>query len=131
MGRLGIVPSLFNVNEPILFGLPIVLNPRLAIPFVLTPILGATVAFTAMSAGLVARPRLDVLWTLPAPVGAFLSTGGDPAALILQLVNLAIGAVVWWPFLRRYDASLLAREGGIPPEAAETEAVGPSIALQP
>lgn len=110
VGRLGIVPALFNINEPILFGAPIVMNPRLAIPFVLAPLVSAATAFTAMSLDLVARPRLDVLWTLPAPVGAFLSTGGDVRALVLQLVNLALAAGIWWPFLRAYDRTILARE---------------------
>lgn len=111
VGKLGIVPSLFNVNEPILFGLPIVMNPRLAIPFLITPLITSTTAFGAMSLGLVARPRLEVLWTLPAPLGAFLSTGGDPAAVVLQLANLAIAGAIWWPFLRAYDRALCAREG--------------------
>jgi PTS system cellobiose-specific IIC component len=120
VGRLGIVPALFNINEPILFGAPIVMNPRLAVPFVLAPLTSAATAFTAMSLGLVARPRLDVLWTLPAPLGAFLSTGGDAAALVLQLVNLALACAIWWPFLRAYDRALLARES--PPAEAPRRA---------
>jgi PTS system cellobiose-specific IIC component len=86
------------------------MNPRLAVPFVAAPLASATLAYAAMSLGLVARPRLDVLWTLPAPVGAFLATGGDLRAIGLQLVNLALAAAIWWPFLRSYDRTLLARE---------------------
>ncbi|WP_373049202.1 PTS sugar transporter subunit IIC [Vulgatibacter sp.] len=115
VGRLGFVPALFNVNEPILFGLPVVMNPRLAVPFVAAPLVSATTTWLAMSAGWVARPRLDVLWTLPAPVGAFLATGGDAAAVVLQLGNLALAAAIWWPFLRAWDRALLARE--VPEEA--------------
>lgn len=103
LGRLGFVPALFNVNEPILFGLPVVMNPRLAVPFLLAPLVTATTTFLAMSAGLVERPHLEVLWTLPAPVGAFLATGGDARAVILQLANLGLALAIWWPFVRAWD----------------------------
>lgn len=110
VGRLGFLPALFNVNEPVLFGMPIVMNPRIAVPFIAAPLASATTTWIAMSAGWVARPRLDVLWTLPAPLGAFLATGGDVAAVALQLGNLALAALIWWPFVRAYDRALLARE---------------------
>jgi len=118
VGRLGFVPALFNVNEPILFGIPVVMNPRVAVPFLAAPLATATTTWIAMSAGWVARPRLDVLWTLPAPAGAFLSTGGDGAALVLQLANLALAGLIWWPFLRVWDRELLAKEGPPDPAAA-------------
>jgi cellobiose PTS system EIIC component len=110
VGKLGIVPSLFNINEPILFGAPVVMNPRLAVPFIVAPLVSAITAFVAMSAGLVDRPRLDVIWTLPAPIGALLTTGGDWRAVVLQLTNLGLAALIWWPFLRAYDRTLLERE---------------------
>lgn len=122
--RLAIVPSLFNINEPVLFGAPVVLNARLAVPFVAAPVVTATVAWLAMSFDWVARPRLEVLWTLPAPVGAFLCTGGDWRAVALQLLNLAIAAAIYWPYLRRYDGDLVSREraspagAGAPPAGA-------------
>lgn len=111
VGKVGIVPALFNVNEPLLFGLPVVMNPRIAVPFLAAPLATATSTWIAMAAGWVARPRLDVLWTLPAPVGAFLSTGGDVGAVVLQLGNLGLAMAIWWPFLRRYDRALLREEG--------------------
>ncbi len=126
VGKLGIVPSLFNVNEPILFGLPVVMNPRFVVPFLIAPLITATTAFTAMSVGWVARPRLEVLWTLPAPLGAFLSTGGDPAAVVLQLFNLGVAAAIWWPFVRAYDQALVAREAAETGDA-EVEAEGPTL----
>lgn len=110
VGKLGIVPSLFNINEPILFGAPIVMNPRLAAPFIVAPLVSAASTYLAMRAGLVSPPRLDVIWTLPAPVGAWLTTGGDWRAVVLQTVNLSVAALIWWPFLRAYDRSLLDKE---------------------
>lgn len=118
VGRVGLLPALFNVNEPLLFGVPVVMNPRIAVPFLAAPLATATTAWLAMSAGLVARPHLDVLWTLPAPVGAWLATGGDPAAVALQLANLCVAAAIWWPFLRAWDRALLAREAEAPGRSA-------------
>lgn len=109
VGRLGVVPALFNVNEPLLFGAPVVMNPRLAVPFVAAPVVLATTAWLALHAGLVRPPSKGVLWTLPAPVGAVLDTG-DARAAVLALLNLGLAVLIWWPFVRAYDRELLARE---------------------
>lgn len=116
VGRLGLVPALFNVNEPLLFGLPVVMNPRFAVPFLLAPLASATTTYLAMSLGLVARPHLEVLWTLPAPVGAYLATGGDARAILLQMTNLAVSLGIWWPFVRAWDRRLAARDATAMPE---------------
>jgi cellobiose PTS system EIIC component len=123
VGRLGLFPALCNINEPLLFGVPVVLNPALAVPFVFAPLLSAVVAYAAFSLDFVRRPLLEVPWTLPAPVGAFLTTGGDVRAVALELSTLALSVAIYWPFVRRYDARLLAEEarqkaGGLSPEGA-------------
>lgn len=110
VGRAGIVPALFNINEPLLFGAPVVMNGKLAPPFVIAPAVLVTTSWLAMRFGFVRPPYIEVVWTLPAPVGAYLSTGGDGRAVLLQLANLAIALLIWWPFVRRYDRSLLAQE---------------------
>jgi cellobiose PTS system EIIC component len=120
VGRLGLLPAVCNINEPLLFGVPVVLNPALALPFVLAPLLSAAVAYGAFFLNWVHRPMLEVPWTLPAPVGAFLSTGGDVRAVVLEASTLALSLAVYWPFVRRYDARLLAEEarakaGGLSP----------------
>ncbi len=112
VGRAGIVPALFNINEPILFGAPVVLNGTLALPFLLVPALSVASAYAALSLGWVTRPYLELPWTLPAPLGAWLSTGGDVRALGLQLFNLGMGLLLYWPFVRRYDAALVEKERG-------------------
>lgn len=111
VGKLGIVPACFNINEPILFGAPVVLNPSLAIPFFLVPLLSACTAYFTISAGWVQAPYLEMPWTLPAPIGAYLSSGGDVRAVFLQLFNLAVGLALYWPFVRRYDRRLALQEG--------------------
>lgn len=110
MARATIVPSIFNINEPVIFGMPIVLNPILIIPFIVTPLIGATVAYFATTIGLVNPTYVMVPWTLPAPIGAYLSTGGDWRAIILVLVNITISVLVYLPFFKMYDHKLLAQE---------------------
>ena len=114
LGQLGILPTLCNVNEPILFGAPVVLNPYLAVPFFLVPLCTTALAYAAFSLDWVTRPFLETAWTLPAPLGAFLTTGGDPRAIALQMTNLLVGVVIYWPFVRRYDRALLERERATP-----------------
>jgi len=110
VGRAGIVPVLCNINEPLLFGVPVVLNPRLAPPFILAPLLSAVVAWSAFRLGWVHPPYLETLWTLPAPVGAWLTTGGDPRAVVLELATLGLSLAVYWPFVRREDRRLASEE---------------------
>lgn len=109
VGRVGFLPALCNVNEPLLFGVPVVLNATLAVPFLVAPLLSTLVAYGALAAGWVAPPFLEMPWTLPAPLGAFLSTK-DWRAVVLQMFNLGLGLAVYWPFVRRYDRRLLAKE---------------------
>jgi len=114
VGRAGIVPAIFNINEPLIFGTPVVMNGKLAPPFVLAPVIMVTLSWAAMHFGVVRPPYIEVVWTLPAPIGAYLSSGGDGRAVVLQMLNLGIALALWWPFLRRYDRALLDQERGTP-----------------
>jgi len=116
IGRISVVPSLFNVNEPLIFGLPVVLNPALGIPFVAAPVCCGIVAYLSMSWGWVGRPWAEVPWVLPCFRGAPLSTGSG-SALALLLVNLCISAAIWFPFLKAYERALVAKPL---PEPTET-----------
>jgi PTS system cellobiose-specific IIC component len=106
VGRAGIVPAIFNINEPVLFGVPVVLNGKLAVPFVLSPLVLTLTTWAAMRAGLVPAPSAEVVWTLPAPIGAYLSTQGSVPAALLQMTNLLLAMLIWWPFVRRYDRGI-------------------------
>ncbi len=110
VGRAGVVPAIFNINEPLIFGTPVVMNGKLAPPMVLAPAIMATLSWLAVHFGLVRPPYIEVVWTLPAPIGAYLSSGGDVRAVVLQMVNLGIALAIWWPFVRRYDRELLSSE---------------------
>jgi len=125
VGKLAALPAIFNINEPLLFGLPMVLNGALAIPFLLAPLCTATTAWCAFHFDWVARPRLEVIWTIPSPVGAYLTTGGDWRAVVLELFNLALTFAIYAPFLRRYDRKILAQEQAAP---APEKATVPEIA---
>jgi PTS system cellobiose-specific IIC component len=110
VGKLGLLPAVCNITEPVLFGVPLVLNPALAIPFFAAPLVSATAAYLAFQWNWVRRPYLEVPWTLPAPAGAFFSTGGDYRAVLLQLFDLALALLLYWPFVRRYDRRLAGAE---------------------
>lgn len=83
--KIGLIPGLFCINEPIIFGLPIVLNPILVIPFILSPIVSMGLGALMISTGLVLPGTLDVGWTTPQPIKAFLSASGR-GRLLFQFV---------------------------------------------
>jgi PTS system cellobiose-specific IIC component len=105
IGRLVILPALANMNEPLLFGLPVVLNPFLAIPFVLAPLVLATSTYAVVALGWVARPAFYVPSAVPAPISTYLATL-DPRAPLLLLLNLAIAMLIYLPFVRAYERHL-------------------------
>lgn len=98
IGRLSLVPALFNINEPMLFSLPVVANPILAIPFIVSPLACATTAYLVISWGWVNAPFLEVPWVMPCFLGAYLSTQ-DFKALLLLGFNFLLSGLIWWPFL--------------------------------
>lgn len=110
LGKATVVPAIFNINEPIIFGAPIVLNPILIIPFIIAPIVMGTVSWFAMSAGLVSKVVLLAPWTLPGPIGAYLATGGDLRASVLNIICIIISIVIYYPFVKMYDKRLLDEE---------------------
>ena len=98
IAKLAAGPALFNINEPMMFGLPIVLNPLYLIPFVLTPIVLTIVTYMAIASGLVPKTIAMMPWTTPPVIGGFLVTGSLMGAL-LALVNLVIGVLLYIPFI--------------------------------
>lgn len=113
LGRVSFVPALFNINEPIIFGAPIVMNPILIIPFILAPLVMITTAAVAMNIGLVGPMVARAPWTLPGPLGAAMSVeSGHLFAALLCLVNIAIAVAVYYPFFKAYDKQMAAQETG-------------------
>lgn len=111
LGRVALVPGIFNINEPIIFGAPVVLNPTLIIPFIITPLVTGTLAWIATSVGLVSRVIVTAPWTLPGPIGAFIATN-DWRAAVLNAICIIISVIIYYPFVKMYDKKLLVEEQG-------------------
>ena len=112
LAKLAIAPGLFNINEPVIFGVPIVLNPILMIPFIFAPMVLATIAWFATKLGLVSEVVFTAPWTLPGPIGAFMATGGDWRAAVLNIVLILVAILIYYPFFVAYDKNELAKEQG-------------------
>lgn len=99
VAKLAIAPGFFNVNEPVMFGMPIVLDPIYFIPFILAPVVMVTVAYFAITAGLVSPIKVQFAWSMPPILNALVGTL-DWRAPILQVVNMAIGFLIYLPFVK-------------------------------
>lgn len=109
LGRLELVPALFNINEPILFGIPVVMNPLLAVPFIGMPVISCIIQYFALATGLCPLySAVQVPWTCPPIISGFL-IGGWRSAL-LQLVIFVVSFFVYLPFIRKVDKMNLASE---------------------
>ncbi|MGL4589017.1 MAG: PTS sugar transporter subunit IIC [Mycoplasmatales bacterium] len=101
--KLAIGPGIFNVNEPVTFGLPIVLNFKLIIPWIVAPMVAVTVAYLAMAINVVPTTTgVAVPWTVPILISGFLATSSIMGS-VLQLVQALVVGIIWWPFLKFID----------------------------
>lgn len=113
IGRLSFAPGLFNINEPVTFGMPIVMNPLLIIPFILAPVVLVIISYFAMATGLVAKPNgVAVPWTTPLIISGYLATGGKISGMVLQAFNFIISLIIYYPFFRMWDKKKVAEEQG-------------------
>jgi PTS system cellobiose-specific IIC component len=110
VGKVALGPAIFNINEPVTFGVPMALNPLMMIPFILVPAIIVTVNYLAFSLGLVHVPIVAQPFTVPVGISGFIATGGDIRGSLLQLVNLAISALIYYPFFKAWERILVARE---------------------
>ena len=124
MGRLSIGGSIFNINEPIVFGTPVMMNPIIMIPFIMTPVVIAIVTWAAMKTGLVAIPvGIGVPWTLPIGLSGYLATGGKISGAVMQFVSLGLAMAIYYPFFAIHDKRCLTQE-----QKMEAETQQPSVA---
>ena len=110
LGKTSLVPAIFNINEPMIFGVPIVLNPTLMIPFIIIPVFNGIIAWLATVWGWVNPVVANAPWTLPGPIGAFLATGNDWRALVLNVFLIILSVALYYPFFRIYDNQLVTEE---------------------
>ena len=110
IGKLCAIPTLFNINEPVIFGSPIVMNPVLFIPFVGTPMINATIAYLAVQTDLISKTISLVPWTAPAPIGAAWGAGWDMSNSLLVVGLILLDLIIYYPFFKIYEKQLVAEE---------------------
>ncbi|MGF2116537.1 PTS sugar transporter subunit IIC [Enterococcus casseliflavus] len=110
LGRLSILPGLFNINEPVIFGAPIVMNPILGIPFLVAPLITTTISYFATITGVVPMMAARLGFAIPAPIAAWMSTDWSIAAAILVIVNFFITLAIYYPFFKVFEKQQIARE---------------------
>lgn len=93
-----------------IFGLPIIYNPYLAIPFFLAPMVCASTAYWAIKLHMVSPIIAQVPWPSPIGIGAFIGTAGDFRAVLLALANGVLAFLIYLPFIKMYDAKLVKEE---------------------
>ncbi|WP_238917415.1 PTS transporter subunit EIIC [Clostridium sp. YIM B02555] len=109
IGKVSLLPAIFNIGEPLVFGLPFVLNPILAIPFIIIPMINISIGYFAVKLGFIAKAVVEPPFTTPGPIYAFLGTL-DYKAIILWCVLTTIAFVIYYPFFKIYDKELLKQE---------------------
>ncbi|MDT2749922.1 PTS lactose transporter subunit IIBC [Streptococcus parauberis] len=125
VGKASFIPVSFAVNEPLLFATPIILNPYFFIPFLLAPIANVWI-FKFFVDVLQMNSFMYVLpWATPAPIGLILGTGVSLLAVVLVLVLIVVDAIIYFPFIKAYDASLLEEEAEIAAQEAVAESATP------
>lgn len=110
IGRASVVPTFFGVNEPILFGAPLVLNPIFFIPFIFVPIANVWIfKFFIETLGMNSFTA-NLPWTTPAPLGLVLGTNFQVLSFILAALLIVVDVVIYYPFLKVYDEQILEEE---------------------
>lgn len=109
LGKLEAVPAVFNINEPLLFGLPIVYNIKLFIPFLAAPMVCSMTAYAAIATHLVPKIIVQQPWPIPVGLGGMMATASWQG-FVLAVVNAMIAFLIWYPFIKHYDNELLKKE---------------------
>jgi PTS system cellobiose-specific IIC component len=100
VSRLSLPTQVFQINEPIFFGLPIVLNPILMVPYILNALILTASSYLLMSWSMIGRPIVNVPWTTPPVIGHYLVTGGDWRAAVWGVLSIGLAMIVYYPFAR-------------------------------
>lgn len=110
LGKLSLPPAIFCINEPIIFGFPIVMNPLMAIPFVLTPTILGVSTVILMRLNLIGKIVFQVPWTTPPIIGPFLATNGSIGAAVWSFLTIIISFIIYFPFFKSMDSKQAAKE---------------------
>ncbi|MHB2018108.1 MAG: PTS sugar transporter subunit IIC [Candidatus Xenobia bacterium] len=121
LARIALLPSLCNINETLTFGIPLIMNPMMAIPFLLNPPVLAIFHYLVLRFNLVHRTVLYLPFVIPTPISMWLASAGDWRSLLMWLGDCLICGATWWPFFLAYDRKVAADElraeeaGGVAP----------------
>ena len=107
ISRLSMSTQIFQINEPIFFGLPIVLNPVFMVPYVLNALVLTTISYLLMEGDIIHKPFVNVPWTTPPVIGHYLVSGGDWRAAVWGAVSIGLAAIVYLPFARAAERQRL------------------------
>lgn len=110
VGKVALGPAIFNINEPVTFGVPMMLNPIMIIPFVLVPVIIVTINYIVFALAWVHVPVVMQPFTVPIGLSGFIATGGDLRGSLLQFFDLGISAIMYYPFFKAWERVLVARE---------------------
>lgn len=110
IGKIGLVPSFFSIGEPIVYGVPMVVNPLFFIPLIFAPMANAIIAYLLLDFNLIHRIYLMAPWTTPAPIGAYLVSAGDIWAPILSAGLILLDVIIYYPFFKMYERICLEKE---------------------
>lgn len=114
IGRLSLVPGLFNINEPLIFGLPIILNAYMVVPFILAPIVCVLIAYFGISSGIFPMMTgITIPWTMPKIIVGYLGTNSNIMGALLVLINFVVAGLIYFPFFKVWDKKCLAEETAI------------------
>ncbi len=103
VAKVGLVPAMFNISEPIMFGLPVVMNPVLIIPMILATLAGMGIGALSTSLGIAGYTYIMTPWVTPPVLGALLSTGGSVGAALTAVVILVVAVLIYMPFVKAMD----------------------------
>ena len=110
VGRASFIPTLFAVNEPVLFGAPLILNPYFFVPFILAPVANIVIFKFFVSTLMMNGQMFTIPWSTPGPIGLIMSTGFDPLSILLAVILVVVDVIIYYPFCKAYDATLCKQE---------------------
>lgn len=105
-------PAVFCIIEPIMFGLPVVMNGFLLVPFILTHTLTGAFTYWLTSIGFVGKMYMNLPWATPSPILGYLAAGGSIGGAVIVFINFAIGMVIFYPFWKSYEKAEVAKMNG-------------------
>lgn len=110
LSKVSLPAAIFEINEPVIFGFPIIMNPIMMIPFILVPLVLCTSTYLLMYLGIVGAPVIQVPWTMPPIIGPLMATGWDFRAAIWSAVEIVISMAIYYPFFKVAEKQMLKGE---------------------